>query len=255
MSKIYLAMNAWREILARTMTGIEVQDNVSPAWLINPATHRRLKLDCYYPDAGLAIRFVGLTGKGQKRQSDWEVLEAQQRDQTRTEMCKANGVELTTIDPAGDPVKQIDRLLRSLSAARRTARERKVGRSYQRMLDEAQVQASDLRSRIARNPDQMLATLAESWRDRESSLATELQQAGSDTFGAGASSSGADAAVILELTELLEGQRVRHERFGEGVVTDVAGSGPDAMISIRFDGEQSRTFLASLVQDKLAVLD
>lgn len=254
MSKVYLAMNAWREILARTLDEFDAQDNVSPEWLVNPATRRRLKLDRYYPDTGVAIRFVGLTAKGQKRQSEWEVLEAQQRDQTRAELCKMNGVELATIDPAGDPVKQMDRFLRSLSRARKAAEARQVGRSHRRTLDAAQIQASDLRSRIARNPEQMMATLAESWRDRESGLATELQKSGLDTFSGGKTSAGDGAGQTLQLRELREGQRVRHERFGEGAITDVAGDGPDAMISILFDGEQSRTFLASLVQDKLVIL-
>ena len=63
---IPLAMNAWREILARIFDGFKAQDNVSPEWLINPATRRRLKLDRLYPDAGVAIRFAGLTAKGQR---------------------------------------------------------------------------------------------------------------------------------------------------------------------------------------------
>ena len=39
----YLHMNAWREILARGFDGQEMQPNVSPAWLINPATRNNLK--------------------------------------------------------------------------------------------------------------------------------------------------------------------------------------------------------------------
>ena len=61
---MYTEMNAWREILARTFDGFFEQDNVSPEWLINPATKRRLKLDKFYPEAGLAIRFIGLVAKG-----------------------------------------------------------------------------------------------------------------------------------------------------------------------------------------------
>ena len=74
MLSTYFAMNAWREILARIFEDLPNQDNVSPDWLINPATKRRLKLDKYYPDIGIAFRFVGLTAKGQGRQSDWEVI-------------------------------------------------------------------------------------------------------------------------------------------------------------------------------------
>jgi hypothetical protein len=251
MSSIYLAMSAWREILARTLDHFEGQDNVSPDWLINPATRRRLKLDRYYPDAGIAVRFVGLTAKGQKRQSDWEVLEAQQRDQTRDELCRRHGVELAIIDPVDDPVKQMDSFLRTLSRARKAAPAKKLTRSHRRLLDTAFSQASDLRSRIARNPERMMATLAESWRDRESGLATELQQAGADTFADAPGAALGSASVAAYES----GQRVRHARFGEGVITEVNGSGADATISIRFQGEDARTFLASLVQDKLAPLD
>ena len=100
---MYVEMNAWREILARIFEGFTEQDNVSPAWLINPATKRRLKLDKYFPEATIAIRFIGLTAKGQGRQSDWEVQETEQRDQTRVELCRINGVQLVLIDPAMIP--------------------------------------------------------------------------------------------------------------------------------------------------------
>ena len=93
MSSTYFAISAWREILARIFTGFDEQDNVSPAWLVNPATNRRLKLDILYPQVGIAVRFVGLTAKGQGRQSDWEALEVEQRDQTRSELCRQNGVQ------------------------------------------------------------------------------------------------------------------------------------------------------------------
>ena len=64
MSGIYLNMNAWQEIQARVFEGFTVQSNVSPNWLINPATRRKLKLDQYYPEAAIALRNVGLTAKG-----------------------------------------------------------------------------------------------------------------------------------------------------------------------------------------------
>ena len=38
MSTIFLALNAWREILARVFEGFAAQTNVSPEWLVNPAT-------------------------------------------------------------------------------------------------------------------------------------------------------------------------------------------------------------------------
>jgi hypothetical protein len=50
------------------------------------------------------------------------------------------------------------------------------------------------------------------------------------------------------------GQRVRHERFGDGVITGVNPNGTDLMLSILFDGAQERTFLSSLVQGKLEIV-
>ena len=60
MSSTYLAISAWREILARIFTGFDEQDNVSPAWLVNPATNRRLKLDRYGGGYGAGPRAQAL---------------------------------------------------------------------------------------------------------------------------------------------------------------------------------------------------
>ncbi|RME56804.1 MAG: hypothetical protein D6790_14195 [Caldilineae bacterium] len=242
-------MNAWREILARVFDGLEGQTNVSPEWLINPATRRRLKLDYLWPEIGVAVRFSGLTAKGQRRRSDWEVLEDQQRDQTRVELCRLNGVQLAVIDPTEDPVKQMEQLLKVLSRTRRiTAQsEMPAKRKQQAMTTLAQVvkQAESLRSRLAKKPDQTLATLAEAWRDREAGLAAALQKASQLRQPA------ANGAAVAALTQLSPGQRVVHERFGQGVVTWVDGSGEEATIRVLFDGEQERTFLARLVAGKL----
>ncbi len=77
------------KFLLECLSALPPRDNVSPDWLVNPATRRKLKLDIYFVEAGVAVRFVGLTAKGQARQSDWEVLEAEQRDQTRAELCRS----------------------------------------------------------------------------------------------------------------------------------------------------------------------
>ena len=82
----------WREILARVMDGFQCQEDVSPAWLVNPATNRPLKLNQLYPQVGLAIRFVGLTAKGQPRQSDDEAQTEAERDEIRAELCRQNEV-------------------------------------------------------------------------------------------------------------------------------------------------------------------
>ncbi len=249
MSQVYLRTLAWREILARVFEGQRVQTNVSPKWLVNPATRRRLKLDYLYPELGVAVRFAGLTAKGQRRQSDWEALEAEQRDQTRAELCRLNGVQLAIIQPLKDPVEELDGLLRVLSRASRLAARDKgsAARKRARMdgLGKAHRVATDLRGRIRRRPEQMMATLAERWRDREEGLASELQRSSAQE------SSRKRKAGLKKLKALQPGQRVQHSAFGPGVVTGVQGEGEEMRVSILFDASQERTFLASLVADKL----
>ncbi len=248
---MYLVINAWREILARTFTGFNEQDNVSPAWLVNPATKRRLKLDKYYPDVGIAIRFVGLTAKGQGRQSDWEVMETEQRDQTRAELCQLNGVQLVTIEPADDPVKQLDNLLRTLSRSSRTLAQSEHPAPYKQQwmpaLSSARERATQLRTHLAKNPEQVIAAWAESWRDREAGLSL-------DSASLPAPMLHKQNGAAHRTPTYYAGQRVRHERFGEGVITRVTAADNETTLAILFDAEQERSFSAALVQDKLSIL-
>jgi hypothetical protein len=246
MSNLYVALNGWREILARILKEFTAQENVSPEWLVNPATKRRLKLDLFYPEANLAFRFIGLTAKGQGRQSDWELLEEEQRDQTRLELCRQRGVQLLLIDPLEDPVKQMDHLIRLLSRANRLMaqgdRPDKEKLIWQPRLSNAVSQAEELRTRVARNPEQMLANLAESWRDREFDGPAIPPEPLPIPVGA-----------VEALPPLAIGQRVQHVKFGAGVITGLNGSGVEATINILFDADQERTFLLALVADKLSV--
>ncbi len=248
MSAIYLNMNAWREIQARVFDGFVAEENVSPKWLINPATRRRLKLDRLYPDAGIAVRNVGLTAKGQGRQSDWDMLEDQQRDQTRVELCKLNGVQLLLLDPLDDPVKQMDRLIGVMNRSSRLLaqgdRPDKEKKRWMPRLGKARDRATALRTRIAKNPDQVMAALAESWRDREAGLATTLQES--------RQASSAKPKLNGKLPTFKAGQRVEHSHFGAGVITQLVGEGADTQISVLFDASQERTFLMRIVADKLS---
>jgi len=249
MSSVYLAISAWREILARIYTGFEEQDNVSPAWLVNPATNRRLKLDKLYPQVGVAVRFVGLTAKGQGRQSDWEVMETEQRDQTRVELCRQNGVQLVTIDPAEEMLKQMDALLSVMARASRSLAQGPHSAQYKAewmpALAAARDRAEKLRSHIAKNPEQMLANLAEGWRDREAGTALELRAP------AAAPAPERLAAPLLLAPSL----RVRHVKLGDGVVTRIDGAGDEAQIYILFDGAgDERRFQANLIYDKLELI-
>jgi hypothetical protein len=241
---MYIQMNAWREILARIFEGFADQDNVSPGWLVNPATKRRLKLDKYYPEAGVAFRFIGLTAKGQGRQSDWEVLETENRDQTRQELCRMNGVQLVLINLADDPLKQMDQCALLLARASRflaqSDRSQKEKQIWMPALSEARGRASQLRTMLGKNTDQMMANLAESWRDREAGRVAELA-----VPRAKPKKKPRRNALVFTI-----GQRVSHERFGEGVVTKLEGES----ISILFDAQQERTFATELVEDKLEVI-
>ncbi len=247
----YFSMLAWREILARIFDGFTLQENVSPDRLINPATRRKLKLDTFYPEANVAIRFTGLTAKGQGRQSDWEQMETQQRDQTRAELCRLNGVQMALIDTNDETVKQMDNLLQVLTRAERVlaasdlpAKERNARRAA---LTDARGRGEELRSLIRKQPDQMMANLAEAWRDRE----TNMARAVSAPVSANGTSAG---QALVDIDTLAVGQRVRHSYFGDGVITTINVSDDDPTIAILFDAALEKTFLASLVQDKLEVV-
>jgi len=98
-----------------------------------------------------------------------------------------------------------------------------------------------LRTRVARNPEQMMANLAESWRDRDLEGGTALPP------------EPLPMPTAVSLPSLKVGQRVQHVKFGEGVITALTGKGVEATISILFDGDQERTFLAALIADKLTL--
>lgn len=238
-----LNIMAWREILARTMQGFTVEIDISPAWLINPATKRRLKLDQLYPQAGLAVRFVGLTTKGQPKQSDWELQEDALRDQTREELCRQHGVELFLLDPDHPhPSEQLQRLRTILSRLSRTLaqgdRPNEDKQTFMPLLAAARGRLDDVTRRVKQPED--LAIFAELWRDRETA-----------TIVAARTPSPSSAAKPGRALRLAEGARVVHTRFGPGVVETVDAASGDPQITILFDSGEQRTFLASLVGDKL----
>ncbi len=246
MMNTYIVLSAWREVLARIFTGFTEQDNISPEWLVNPSTNRKLKLDKVYPEAAIAVRFVGLTAKGQGRQSDLDVLENEERERARAELCRTHGVHLASLDPAEDIVKQMDGLLsvlarasRALAQSERPTPEKSTGMTA---LAAARSRAEQIRSRLVQNPEQMVENLAASWRDREANFAVQVSVPAPATAG---------PTVVLVLAP---GQRVRHVRFGEGVVTRIDGSGAEAMVAILFDAAQERTFRADLLADKVEVI-
>ena len=245
MNMTYVAISAWRELLARIFTDFQEQDNVSPDWLVNPSTRRKLKLDKFFPEAGIAIRFIGLTAKGQGRMSDWEVMEAEQRDQTRAELCRTNGVQLVTVDPGEDFLKQVDQMISALARAGRALAQSSKPDAHKVQwvgaLAAARTRAEQLRSTVAKDPEQMMVNLADGWRDRESGVSTQLMT----TMAPEAPS---------RIIQVSPGQRVRHARFGDGVVTRLEPNGAQTDVVILFDGGAERKFDAGWVADKLELV-
>jgi hypothetical protein len=84
---------------------------------------------------------------------------------------------------------------------------------------------------------------AELWRDRETATIVAARPT------APAAKSGSAGPL-----RLAEGARVQHERFGPGVVQSIDSDGGDPKVDILFDSGEQRTFLASLVSNKLQVL-
>lgn len=237
------SINAWRELLARVFADAPCQYGVTPSWLINPATKRSLKLDLLYPDMGIAVRFEGIKVKGQSRQSDEEKENAGFRDETRYEVCRANGIELVRVDAYNeDPLPQLDALIRAISRAGRVIEQGELSVTetayWMTRVAEARMRASQLRDSIARNTEQMMANLNDAWRDREALLATAAS-APSTVPG--------DQLFVPNL-----GQRIQHERYGAGVVMALEPEKDDRKLTILFDAGEEKVFLLSLVQGKIA---
>ncbi|HEY79687.1 MAG TPA: hypothetical protein G4O05_01230 [Caldilineae bacterium] len=239
----YLHFMGWNEILARVFDGFAVEKNASPDWLVNPATKRKLKLDYLYPEIGVAVRFVGMKAKGQRRKSDWEELEERSRDETRRELCRQHGIDLILLDPNDPfPDKQLRRVQMTIGgAARRIA---KTGRfkgkaDLMRKLDRANRSIEAIRKRVKKTED--LALYAESWRDREAQAIADLKRPAPQP------------KRKINPNRLKVGQRVKHSHFGVGVVTAIEPGKEDTYVTIDFVTKGERKFALSLLAGKLLV--
>lgn len=242
---IGLNMMAWREILARVFDGFARQEDVTPDWLVNPGTRRRLKLDIWYPEIGIAIRFVGLQGKRKGPISDEELLEEERRDEIRAELCRQHGVYLVPVTVLSE---RPDETLRALSAAlgqatRRMAqsdREPSEKLRLMPLLAKARRICEELIQRVRTVED--MALYAELWRDRETAMITALRSQPASKLERG---------ERPHLPEYVEGMAVRHLTFGPGTIIAVVPEGDDTRITVQFITAGERTFLASLAADKL----
>ena len=223
--------NAWREIMARIYENLRVELNVSPEWLVNPATNRRLKLDLLYPEIGVAVRFEGLQGKQRRqRPSLEEEAQQQQRDLARQEVCRAHGIELIVVDVTSDMPKNI---FRDIDQSLSRVKERVKDKTLIKKIAQARASAASLAGRIAKLND--LNIYAELWEDRQYRLAEPAPAP-------------PPSGNLPTLTVGMEGE---HINFGPGVVLAIAASNGDTLITVDFVTAGQKTFIASLIADKL----
>ncbi len=235
----WIQTNAWREILARVFDGFAAQYNVSPRWLVNPETNRRLKLDVLYPDIGVAIRFQGLQGRGRRQRPSLEEEQQQKvRDTARVALCDAHGISLVGIDcVTSEPKGTLRNLSMALSnASRRLAKSNhpKAGRgTLIEQVSQARSRLDAIARRLRRSDD--LKLYAELWQDRQYAPVgqTEVRPNSRQPLA------------------YAPGMTVRHTAFGEGIVEAVQPYEDDSLVTVRFADGAQRKFAASLVSEKL----
>jgi len=231
-------VNGWREVLERIFAGFTIEYGVTPEWLVNPETGRRLKLDYLLPDVGVAVRFVGLEGNSRRRRkSDEEVVAEEEREVARAAVCRVHGVTLIGVAPDGEPREALRDLELGLAQAAAQLAHRAVPAAQKQklmsLLDRARRQAGEFTLRLA-NPESLLS-YAELWWDRQARLATPVLA----------------QAPAGPLRRYRVGMVVHHQKFGPGRVTAVEPDGNDVQVTVDFIEAGVRTFAASLVGDKL----
>ena len=231
-------VNGWREVLTRIFAGFDVDVNVIPDWLINPDTGRRLKLDCLYPQVGVAVRFVGLEGTGRKhRKSDEEVAEENAREDARAAVCRDHGVVLISINPDDEPRQGLRNLemglARAASQLARSPAPQDYKQQFMPMLSQARARAGEFTNRLT-TPEK-LNLYAEMWWDRQAALAAQAPV----------------QAPSAPQRDYEIGMDVEHTRFGYGRVVAVEPESSDVKVTVEFTDTSVRSFYASLVGDKL----
>lgn len=233
-------LNAWREILARVFVGFTERHDVSPEWLVNPETNRRLKLDVIYPEIGVAIRFTGLqAGNRPRRPSLQEERQQEIRDLARTRLCQEHGIALVQIDVlATDPGPTLQSLRMALSdASRRIAQGRRPQAEKAALMErisQARSRLEDIGRRLRNAND--LRIFSDLWQDRQFAEA------------APAADAPRDGAVTPTYTT---GMCVQHVTFGRGYVTRIQPDAIGQLVTVLFEDGVERTFAAHLLGDKM----
>jgi hypothetical protein len=229
---VWMITNAWREIFVRLFEAEPVQLNVTPEWLVNPETKRRLKLDILYPELGLAVRFEGLQSKQRRtRLSLEEEAQLRARHDARLTMCEAHGISLIVIDLiAGEPAAVFQEIDTALSRAIQRSRSNALSAK----LKQLRASAAMLSRKINTLAD--LKLYADLWQDRQYQVldvaATPQPQP--------------QQAITYR-----EGMNVEHAVFGPGVVIKTTPSNGDTLITVDFITAGQKTLAASLVAGKL----
>jgi hypothetical protein len=231
---MWMQANAWREIFARAFENWPVQVNISPEWLINPETNRRLKLDLFYPEAHVAVRFEGIQPEKRKARPSLEEEEQQRaRESARVEVCREHGVHLLLIDAATEDIAaeflQVDVIL---SQAQRAL----TDVTWQNNLKSARA----IIAQIGRPLKQInsLKTYADLWEDRQFKMAIPQE----------------NQPPPAPPTVFAVGMEVNHQLFGLGTILEVEPSGTDVILTVDFLEAGKKMFAASLVADKLSAL-
>ena len=179
------SVNGWREVLARIFDGFDVEYGVTPDWLVNPDTNRKLKLDCLYGDIGVAVRFIGLEGtKRKQRKSDDEVVQEQERENAREAVCREHGIILVSIDPDGEPRTALRNIETGLIRASALLAQNNTAPSAKRqklmpLLSTARQRTADFAAKLT--PPERLNMYAEMWWERQANLATQPPSARTNT--------------------------------------------------------------------------
>lgn len=222
--------NGWREVFARVFDGFTVQYNVSPEWLVNPATNRRLKLDLLVPDIGVAVRLEGLQGNRRHRLSLEEEEQQRVRFDARVEVCWQHGIHLVVVDVNSDKVA---RVFQQLDVALSRASERAGSAGLQSQIRQARRTASSIVLKLKTAAD--LALYADLWSDRQYRM-SEPEPVDSTQPPA---------------VDFSPGMAVEHAAFGPGVVVSTTAGNGDTLITVDFITAGQKTLAASLVAGKL----
>jgi hypothetical protein len=230
------AVNGWREVLARVFAGFDAEYGLTPEWLVNPDTNRKLKLDYFFRDIAVAVRFTGLEGMERRRpKSDEEVASEAQREQARAAVCKEHGVVMVSIDPDAEPRAGLRSLEMGLARASAQLAQSSIAHARKQALmprlSEARQRAGEFTLRL-KDP-RTLNLYAEMWRDRQADLAARAPT----------------VALPVRRRSYRVGMSVEHERFGPGQITDVRPEDGDVKVTVDFVEAGVRSFYASLLDD------